>query len=63
LSLYKVDVVAPPAGTRFAHSPYSIHRERAMKKQGTTTDAKREAANDKLDNGKTEKAKKVSKPS
>jgi len=34
-----------------------------MKKQGTTTDAKREAANDKLDNGKTEKAKKVSKPS
>jgi hypothetical protein len=33
-----------------------------MKKQGTTTDAKRAAANDKPDNGKTENAKKVSKP-
>jgi hypothetical protein len=32
-----------------------------MKKQGTT-EAKRAAANDKLENGKTEKAKKVSKP-
>ena len=32
-----------------------------MKKQGTT-DAKRAAANDKPENGKTEKAKKVSKP-
>jgi hypothetical protein len=34
-----------------------------MKKQGTATDAKRAAANDKPENGKTEKAKKVSKPS
>jgi hypothetical protein len=34
-----------------------------MKKQGTTTDAKRAAANDKPENGKTEKApKKTSKP-
>ena len=32
-----------------------------MKKQGTT-DAKRAAANDKPENGKTEKGKKVSKP-
>ncbi|HEY3974116.1 MAG TPA: hypothetical protein VGM18_14005 [Candidatus Sulfotelmatobacter sp.] len=32
-----------------------------MKKQGTT-DAKRAAANDKAENGKAEKAKKVSKP-
>ena len=32
-----------------------------MKKQGTT-DAKRAAANDKPENGKTEKTKKVSKP-
>jgi hypothetical protein len=34
-----------------------------MKKQSTTTDAKRAAANDKPENEKTEKAKKVSKPS
>jgi hypothetical protein len=34
-----------------------------MKKQGTTTDAKQAAANDKPENGKTEKApKKTSKP-
>jgi hypothetical protein len=33
-----------------------------MKKQGRATDAKRAAANDKPENGKTEKAKKVSKP-
>jgi len=61
LSIQKVDVFASRGGTRFAHSPYSTHKERAMKKQAAT-DAKKAAADDKPENCKATKAKRAKAP-